>query len=227
MIGYLKGKVIAKSVENSSLVLLVGNTGYEITATKPFWEMTPEGSETEIWIHTHVREDILQLFGFATEIDKKVFRILLSASGVGPKVGMALVGELGVKNVIGAIARKQSDELAEAPGVGKKLAQKIVLELGSKIEKLEWLETVTTLNAAVRVAPPTAASSEDRLREELSSALQNLSFPPASVRVAVDRVFTQERGPTNFELAFKQCLQELSGRVTPRKGSPLPGDLNG
>ena len=226
MIGYLKGKVLSKSAETSSLVLLVDNTGYEITACKPLWDTTPEGADAEIWIHTHVREDALQLFGFGSELDKKVFRILISASGVGPKVGMALVGDLGVKTVVNAIARKQSDDLAEATGVGKKLAQKIVLELGSKIEKLEWLETVTTLNTAVRVAPPSAATAEERLREELSSALQNLSFPPNSVRTVVDRLFAQAGGPANFETAFKQCLQELSGRVT-KKESPQPGGLNG
>lgn len=227
MIGYLKGKVLSKAAETSSIVLLVDNTGYEITACKPLWDTTLEGTEAEVWIHTHVREDVLQLFGFGSELDKKVFRILLGASGVGPKVGMALVGDLGVKAVIDAIARKQPDELAEASGVGKKLAQKIVLELSGKIEKLEWIETVTTLNTAVRVAPASAATAEERLREELTSALQNLSFPPNSVRTVVDRLFAQGGGPGNFETAFKQCLQELSGRVKSAPAAEIPGGLNG
>ncbi len=229
MIGFLKGKVISKSTESLSLVLLTEGTGtgYEITAPRPVWEHLLEGTDADLWIHTHVREDVLHLYGFATETDKKIFRILLSATGVGPKVALSLIGELGVKAIVDAIGRKQSDELAEAPGVGKKLAQKIVLELGSKIEKLEWLQTVKTLNAAVRSNPHSLESTEERLRDELISALENLSFAPNAVRTAVERVFSQTGTALSFEFAFKQCLQELSGRVASRVETLSAGGLNG
>ncbi len=224
MVGFVKGKVLSRSAENSS-VTVGDSVGYEITVTKRAFEMLGEGMETALWIHTHVREDILQLFGFPEELEKKVFRILLSASGVGPKVGMALVGELGVKTVVEAIHRKDSDALAEAPGVGKKLAQKMVLELGSKIEKLEWLQTAAQLSAAVRVPALAPMSPEVSLRGELTSALQNLSFPPLSVRAAIDSVFASSVGPLSFESAFKECLQELSGHV--RRRNEREESLNG
>jgi len=227
MIGFLKGKVVSKSAETFSVVICGESTGYEVTTTRPAFEMLSDGQDATFWVYTHVREDNLQLFGFPAELEKKVFKILLSASGVGPKVAMSLLGELGVKNIVEAIHRKDSDALSEAPGVGKKLAQKMVLELGSKIEKLEWLQTAATLSQAVRVPAAEPLSPEISLRGELSSALQNLSFPPNSVRSAIDRVFSASLGPLNFETAFKHCLQELSGRVQRRDAAANEGGLNG
>ena len=130
MIGRIRGVLVASRGEVATVD--VNGVGYEVALTpRSLAGMPGVGEEVVVHTHTHVREEEISLFGFTSEED--LFRILLSASGVGPKVGMALLATLDQEQIVRAIVAEDADALTAAPGVGKRGAQKIVLELAPKL----------------------------------------------------------------------------------------------
>jgi holliday junction DNA helicase RuvA len=136
MIGRLRGVLV--STRESGIIIDVAGVGYEVTMTTRDLVLLPGiGEEIVVHTHTHVREDEISVYGFGSESDRELFRILLGASGVGPKVAMALLASLTSDEIIRAITGDDPDALTIAPGVGKRGAQKIVLELGEKLSGRE------------------------------------------------------------------------------------------
>lgn len=132
MIGRLRGVLV--STRDGSIVIDVGGIGYEVKMTpRDIGALPGIGEEIVVHIHTHVREDQISLYGFAAEVDRELFRVLLTASGVGPKVAMAMLASLAASEIIMAITSEDPDALTVAPGVGKRGAQKIVIELAPKL----------------------------------------------------------------------------------------------
>ena len=132
MIGRLRGVLVA--TRESGIVIDVGGVGYEVAMTTRDLAALPGISEEiVVHTHTHVREDEITLYGFASESDRELFRVLLTASGVGPKVAMAMLASMRAEEIVRAITSEDHDALTIAPGVGKRGAQKIVLELGPKL----------------------------------------------------------------------------------------------
>jgi Holliday junction DNA helicase RuvA len=132
MIGRLRGVLVA--TRESGIVIDVGGVGYEVAMTTRDLAALPGISEEiVVHTHTHVREDEITLYGFASESDRELFRVLLTASGVGPKVAMAMLASMRAEEIVRAITSEDPDALTIAPGVGKRGAQKIVLELGPKL----------------------------------------------------------------------------------------------
>lgn len=136
MIGRLRGILVA--MLGDAVIVEVGGVGYQVTMTPGGLASLPTVGE-EVVIHTHlqVREDDLSLYGFPTLADRDLFRVVISASGVGPKVGMALLATLRSDQLRRAIATEDVDALSTAPGVGKRSAQKIILELRPKLADAE------------------------------------------------------------------------------------------
>lgn len=136
MIGRLRGVLV--SSREAGIVIDVGGVGYEARMTTRDLAILPGvGEEIVVHTHTHVREDEISLYGFAVESDRELFRILLTASGVGPKVGMALLASMTAEEIVRAITGEDPEALTVAPGVGKRGAQKLVLELGPKLSGRE------------------------------------------------------------------------------------------
>lgn len=132
MIGRLRGVLV--SSREPGIVIDVAGVGYEVAmTTRDLASLPGVGEEIVVHTHTHVREDAISLYGFAVESDRELFRILLTASGVGPKVAMAMLASMTGEEIIRAVNGEDPDALTVVPGVGKKGAQKIVLELGSKL----------------------------------------------------------------------------------------------
>lgn len=132
MIGRLRGVLV--STRESGIIIEVAGVGYEVAMTNRDLAALPGiGEEIVIHAHTHVREEELSLYGFAVESDREMFRILLTASGVGPKVAMAMLASMTAEEIVRAITGEDPEALTVVPGVGKKGAQRIVLELGSKL----------------------------------------------------------------------------------------------
>jgi Holliday junction DNA helicase RuvA len=207
VVGYLQGKLLSKS-QGSVVVVLAGEIGYEVTLTSRQFEGLVLETPLSLWIHTHVREDILMLYGFATEPEKQFFRILLGVSGLGPRTALSLLSEHGAERLSQLIVDKEVDEITSAPGVGKKLAQRLVLELAGKIEKLAWVsqrEKKSVENRAQALPP------RRQLREDLSSALLNLGYQPNRVGALLDKLLEAE-DDLGFEGYLRSALKELSGR---------------
>ncbi|HLU31687.1 MAG TPA: Holliday junction branch migration protein RuvA [Acidimicrobiia bacterium] len=150
MIGRLRGILVAVA---PSVVIEVAGVGYEITmAPDAVASLPPIGEEVVIHTHLHVREDDLSLFGFDTGSERDLFRVLISASGVGPRVGMALLATLRPDALRRAILEEDVAALSQAPGVGKRSAQKLILELRPKLADAEAEVVQGSGQASVRQA---------------------------------------------------------------------------
>lgn len=164
MIGRLRGTLVGRS--SGSIVIDVSGVGYEVMVTpRTQVELPGIGEEAVIHTHLHGREDGITLFGFPNEAERDLFRILLTASGVGPKLALGILGALTATEIRRAVATEDVDALTVAPGVGKRSAQKLVLELKPKMENVE----ATVLGGA-------PASSQVR------QALETLGYTPAEIR---------------------------------------------
>lgn len=131
MISYLKGKIIDKG--ESAVTVLVSGVGYEVNIPTPIVQKLVQGTESELFIYTHVREDILALYGFPEKDELHFFRLLLSVSGIGPRVALSIIGSSTVDKLKKSISAGDSNLLSSVPGVGKKTAEKAVIELKNKI----------------------------------------------------------------------------------------------
>ncbi|HWL49140.1 MAG TPA: Holliday junction branch migration protein RuvA, partial [Acidimicrobiia bacterium] len=144
MIGRLRGILVSRRGEVVSVE--VGGVGYEVTMTPRGVSALPGvGEEVVVHTHTHVREDEMSLYGFGAEADRDLFRILLGAGGVGPKLAMSILGAMTHQEIVRSIVTEDADALTVVPGVGKRGAQKIVLELGPKLAGVD-VEVVGSTN---------------------------------------------------------------------------------
>jgi Holliday junction DNA helicase RuvA len=169
----------------------VQGVGYEIAMTPRSLSVMPGlGEEVVVHTHTHVREDELSLFGFDAEPDRDLFRILLGASGVGPKVAMAMLATMEHDQIVKAIASEDADALTVAPGVGKRGAQKIILELAPKL--------------AGRDAQISGSDSAVTVRQ----ALESLGYSTEEINPVVSDIDPTEP----LELQIKSALQALGRR---------------
>ena len=207
MLGYIEGKIISRNADQNQCTVLSGGVGYEISLSKRTAEGLLPNESRAFWIHTHVREDVLVLFGFATETEKQFFRILLSVSGLGPKTALSLLSEHGAEKLSGLIISKEVSEISTAPGVGKKLAERLVLELASKLEKLSWVTQIEKQT----IGPKAAPSAKKQLREDLLSALLHLGYQPNQIKTTLDKMFENNETHTlKFETCLKDALKEMS-----------------
>jgi len=192
MIGRLRGAVVAKSADHA--VVDVGGVGYEVAMT-PFGlgDLPAIGEEAVVHTHLHVREDQMALFGFAAEDERDVFRILLGASGVGPKLALAILGTLRPAELQRAVLAEDVDALTIVPGIGKRSAQKLVLELRARFQMPEAEAVIGTGSAVAQV------------RE----ALEGLGYQGAEIRDALDGL--DPGGPEVSDL-LRAALQRLGSR---------------
>ncbi len=162
MIGRIRGVLV--SSHEGAVCVDVGGVGYEIHMTPRGVSSLPGiGEEVVIHTHTHVREDEMSLFGFDSDAERDLYRVLLGASGVGTKVGMAMLGTMSPQDIIRAIAAEDSDALTVVPGIGKRGAQRIVLELGPKIAGHDVDVLTGSTSASVRSALETLGYTAEEI----------------------------------------------------------------
>jgi len=197
MIAFLRGRIFDK--QPNRVIVDVQGVGYEVAVPlSTFYDLGDVGAEAELRIYTHVREEALQLFGFLTERERQLFERLISISGIGPKLAIAVLSGMDTGDLIAAVQRADVARLTGVPGIGKKTAERIVLELKDRLAHL-------TVHATA-AAP--AASPADRVRADLISALQNLGYQRPQAEKAVSA--TLDASPDlDFEPALKAVLREL------------------
>ena len=198
MIAQLRGRILEK--HPNRLVTDVNGVGYEVfVPLSTFYGLGDPGSEVALRIHTHVREDALLLYGFATALEQELFERLIGVGGIGPKLALAVLSGIEPTELVRAIERGDVARLTAIPGVGKKTSERIVLELKDRL---------STVQAAASVAGGGAAAVPP-LRDDLLSALMNLGYHRPLAEKAVDAAIkTTPDG--SFELTLKQALRELS-----------------
>lgn len=166
MIAYLEGKVIKK--EAGRIILLVNGVGYEILISLQAYKKLPlQGAQAALFIHTNHREDVFQLYGFMDETEKDLFRILISVSGIGPKMALSILSHMEPEVLKKAVSRQDPELLTGIGGIGKKRAEKLVFELKEKMGGL------------------VLESGETPVRKDLIQALENLGY---SYKEAADMV---------------------------------------
>lgn len=195
MIAHLRGTVIEK--HPNQVIVEAGGVGYDVQIPISTYTSIPgEGSPVTLRIYTHVREDALALFGFATAEEKLVFERLISVSGIGPKLAVTVLSGLPTADLISAIRGSDVQRLVRIPGVGKKTAERMVLELKDKLVGVE---------AGAPAAPAEAGPAWTALERDVLSALQNLGCSRPAAEEAIRKV--KERGaPDQFEPFFRAAM---------------------
>jgi holliday junction DNA helicase RuvA len=197
MIARLFGRIADK--QPSRLIVDVAGVGYDVQVPLSTYYVTSEvGGEMALRIHTHVREDQLSLYGFATDLELMMFEKLIAVSGIGPKVALSVLSGIEPRDLAGAIRRNDLARLTAIPGVGKKTAERICVELRDRLPK------------AIEAAP---ASPEDSLREDLVSALANLGYHRQAIDKVLDKAASAKASASQasrFEDLLRAALKDLS-----------------
>lgn len=193
MIGLLRGKLVDK--RPNQVLLDVSGVGYQVQISlSTFAALGALHSEATLLIHTHVREDQLALYGFATVREKHCFELLISASGVGPSLALKILSGMSLEVLIPAIRNSDLVQLVRIPGVGRKTAERIVVELRDKL-------------AAIDVPAPGKPATGSQLEADVSSALVNLGYDARAVENAVEKA--RGTGGADFETLLRTSLQIL------------------
>lgn len=199
MIAFLRGRLAEK--QPNRIIVDVAGVGYDLAVPfSTFYKLGEPGSDVALRIHTHVREDVLALYGFSTVLELQIFERLIGISGIGPKLALAVLSGIDVSDLVRAVQAGDVVRLTSIPGIGKKTAERIGLELKDKLPKAAGGDTA---------AEPDAGLPGGELRRDLLSALLNLGYHRPLAEKAVDAAMSRAESPT-FELALKQALRELA-----------------
>lgn len=199
MIATLRGKVIRK-IDGAAVIECMG-VGYLVTMSTHSLAKLSVGADAFVDVHTHVREDQLSLFGFADAFEKDVFGLLMTVSGVGPKMAVNVLSGMPADALVQAIANENLAVLTKIPGVGKKTAERLLLELKSAVKTLGALPAE---NGAAEALPRTLAG----VNAELVSALVNLGYKAALVEPVAEKVL-KELPQGSFEQLVREALLRL------------------
>jgi Holliday junction DNA helicase RuvA len=198
VIALLRGRLVEKNP--SRVIIDVGGVGYDVhVPVSSFYGMTEPGGEIALRVYTHVREDALALYGFATLTELRIFERLIGVSGIGPKLALAVLSGIESEDLITAIERADIGRLTAIPGVGRKTAERIALELKDRLGALAGDEPASGATA------PAAAGS---MKDDLLSALLNLGYHrPLAERAVASALKT---GASSFEIALREALRAVS-----------------
>jgi Holliday junction DNA helicase RuvA len=195
MIAHLRGEILRKNPQE--VVVDVAGVGYRVLIpVSTFYRLGAEGDAVRLLVHTHVREDALALFGFASRSEQALFERLIEVAGVGPKLAVNILSGIEADELAEALRASDVARLTRIPGVGKKTAERLVVELKDKMP------------AAATSREPAAAGG---VKEDLASTLVNLGYSRAEAEKGAERA-VREDGSGRFEDLLRRALRMLSGR---------------
>lgn len=202
MIAYLSGKLLEKQA--NTLIVDVGGVGYEVSIPlSTFYEIGDIGSDVQLRIYTHVREDAIQLFGFKTNRERGLYLRLISVQGIGAKSGIAMLSGMSADELILALRTEDLAKLSTIPGVGRKTAERMVIELRDKVGDVSVAGT-SALDAATTGSVPIDDVFEDAL-----SALVNLGYQRNAAEKAL-QVAAKEGTDATVQKLLRRSLQVLA-----------------
>jgi len=201
MIAFLTGKLLEKQA--NTVIVDVGGVGYEVTIPlSTFYELGEPGSDVELRIYTHVREDAIQLFGFKTARERDLYLKLISVQGIGAKSGVTMLSGMSADEIVAAIRSNDLGRLTAIPGVGRKTAERLVIELRDKVGELAAAAGVGTSISVDQL--PADAVFDDAL-----SALVNLGYQKAAAERALKKV-VQDGTEMSVQKLLRRSLQLLA-----------------
>lgn len=192
MIAHLRGRLLSKHPNQA--IIEAGGVGYEANISIPTFSALPAlGTEVALFIHTHVREDALSLFGFLRIEEKQLFERLISVSGIGPRLAITILSGMAADAMVAAIKGNNVALLTRIPGIGKKTAERMVLELRDKLEAF---------------SVPAMAAAASPVEEDVLSALNNLGYPRPLAEKALASLGRADKD--NFDAMFRKALAALA-----------------
>jgi Holliday junction DNA helicase RuvA len=200
LIASLRGSLLRKSPE--TVVIEANGVGFEVLVPlTTLYGLPDAGSQVQLMIHTHVRENQVLLVGFLRQDEKEAFRFLTTVKGIGPRLAVNILSGLPANELLEAIVCKDTERLQRIPGVGKKMSERIVVELKDRIPPREWVITHT------ESLPP---QQKERYLEALS-ALMNLGYKRKESEKAIEKALRKEEDPEGLglEALLKSTLREL------------------
>jgi Holliday junction DNA helicase RuvA len=200
MIAHLTGILFSKSPQ--SVVVDTAGVGYHIyIPLSTFYQLPDEMEKVSLHVYTHVREDMLQLFGFQTETEKEIFLLLISVSGIGPKLSLNILSGIGIEELLSAIMSANSERISAIPGVGKKTSQRITLELKEKVSDIfEGMEIRPREEMQIR---------NKEIFDDALSALTNLGYPSRSAKSIIENILRSDND-VNLDTLLKEALRNLA-----------------
>ncbi len=205
MIAHLSGILLSK--EPNQVIIDVGGVGYDVTIPlSTFYDLDEQKKDVQLLIYTHVKGDALQLYGFKTANERKLFIHFISVSGVGPKLGIALLSHMKADELIESIKSNNLARLTQIPGIGRKTAERLVVDLRDKMIQLSQAQVAE--EAGVR-PETTYVSTEDTARADALSALLNLGYQRSAAEKATDAALA-EGGDVTVESILRRSLKKLA-----------------
>jgi Holliday junction DNA helicase RuvA len=202
MIASLRGTLLSKSP--TEILVDVNGVGYHVSIPLSTFEtIGEEKSPVNILTYLHVREDALQLYGFATEEERSLFKLLISVSGIGPKMAQTILSGISTTDLVNYVSEGNHFALTRIPGIGKKIAERLVVELREKISKVE---TPSSL-------PPASSQAQTNVRSEALLALVSLGFTRVVAEKALRAAIQETNGKdATIEQLIKAALKHASGK---------------
>lgn len=196
MIAFLRGRLLAKHPQQA--IVETGGVGYDVIISVATYSALPaEGEEVALFIHTHVREDALALYGFVQTVDKRVFERLITVSGVGPKLAVTIQSGLPTERLVAAIRGHDHATLSQIPGIGKRLAERLVVDLKDKLED---------------IAGPIPVVGAGPSAEDVLSAMVNLGYQRPAAQKAIAAAIAKDKDVAkNFEELFRAAMAAMRG----------------
>jgi len=198
MIAQVRGHLVQKSP--GSVIVEVNGIGYQLfVSLSTFYDLPGSEEIVRLYTHTHVREDLLQLYGFSTFLEKELFQILISVAGIGPKLAMNILSGISPPELVRALSSGNTGRLLSIPGIGRKTAERMLLDLREKARKIEFRTTFPRMDQR----------PADEMAEEVVSALVNLGYKKSQAEKAVENALRQSPEMT-LEKVLRTSLAVLS-----------------
>ena len=202
MIALISGKIAYKGI--SHVIVDVQGVGYRVfIPLTTFYELPEAGEPITLHVHTNVKQDAINLFGFYTIQERDLFQLMISVSGIGPKMSMNILSGISAQELLNAISGGNVGKLIRIPGVGKKMAERLILELKEKVVKKMMMEESPQDGVQNRL--------DDIIAEDVLSALVNLGYKNNIAKDALDRAIRSSDGEMVMDQLLKKTLKILAG----------------
>jgi len=202
MIAIINGLLIHKAT--SSVIVDANGVGYRIfVPLTTFYKLPDTNQPVTLHVHTHVRPDAISLFGFGSGSEKEVFELMLSVSGIGPRLAINILSGISAEELIRAISDENVNRLVSIPGVGKKTAERMILELKDKMLKLSARDVIYKDNGDIVIF--------DSTKDDALSALINLGYKSQRAREVVDKIISEPPQSLALDVLLKKALKILAG----------------
>jgi Holliday junction DNA helicase RuvA len=202
MIALISGKIVYKGIAH--VIVDVQGVGYRVfIPLTTFYELPETGEPVTLHVHTNVKQDAINLFGFYTIQERDLFQLMISVSGIGPKMSMNILSGISAQELLGAISGGNVGKLIRIPGVGKKMAERLVLELKEKVVKKMMMEESPEVGLQNRM--------DDMIAEDVLSALVNLGYKNNIAKDALDKAMRASDGEMVMDKLLKKTLKILAG----------------